>query len=306
MTTEITSGIESQSAHYECFEALPEEVLFKIFYHVVIVSKRPKALGTCAQVCRQWKAVSEDDRIWRTCAMISFNIRGRQFWKQSVGCVVKDPSHYRQPDGNPIPWKKVYKERLERRLLFSVTPKSKTGNPERDLLVPKTIDGAPTTINKIVELFSKKGVKLFIDEGFLKIYGDIPVEESYFIRMTLLLDCDTRNKMPSQRIRVIDQKGEGLYRLPKAIEHLVYMLLGPMDRNGYEQAFTQYVETMKDEWGERTLPVIGGGFRKMNSSEDAPYCFVIAPQQELDLEDSVMNDPEFLRSDIGAAAVREF
>ncbi|MGD0665100.1 MAG: F-box protein [Rhabdochlamydiaceae bacterium] len=315
MALVTNNGINSQMTYHEFDESCPDEVFLKIFYKVVIVSGDAKALGACAKVCTRWKRVSEDDRIWKICTMSSsFPIWGQLKWKIFARCNVKDASHYKDTERNPIPWKQVYKDHY-------LTAEKKKSEPfsdfsakkerpgvmlEFDILVPKTINGQPTTINKILEVYSKapRRVCPMISEAFLKVYGNIPVEESYFARITFMLDADTCKKWPAERIAVIQEKGKGLYRLPKAIEHLVFMLLAPELYNGYKKTLcTQYVETLTDAFG-RAVPVIGGAFQKI-SGPNGSYCFAISEDERFTLDDSSGNE-ELLNEAVGAGAVREF
>ena len=237
------------------------DVLYSIFLRLTSA----KDMRACFFTCKQWRAVIINpgyDALLKCVALEK--VLGKRVWEENVMVAVEKEPHFRI-GGHPIPWRDVCKLQREP----SPLKVHKGTMIEVDFLVPKTMDGIPTTMNRVNEVFAKAKKPIgcrTINPVILEKYGDIPLEESYFARITFTVDEDTRCQKPAERVKTIEKKGQGLYRLPQEIEHMIYSFLAHQvgAPYGYGQnrlTYTQCVETIKGDNGTE-YPVMSGGLKE--------------------------------------------
>jgi len=237
------------------------EVLYSIFLRLTSA----KDMRACSLTCKQWRAIiihPQYDALFKRIALEK--VLGKRVWEENVVEDVGEEPRYRI-GGHPIPWRDVCK--LQRKPSpFRVLEGTMI---EVDFLVPKTMDGIPTTMNRVIEVFAKAKKPIGcrnINPAILKKYGDIPIEESYLARITFTVDEDTRHQKPADRVNTIEKKGQGLYRLPQEVEHMIYSFLAhqvgaPYGYGEDRLTYTQCVETIEDNNGTET-PVMSGGLEE--------------------------------------------
>ena len=237
------------------------EVLYSIFLRLTSA----KDMRACSLTCKQWRAIiihPQYDALFKRIALEK--VLGKRVWEEHVVEDVGEEPRYRI-GGHPIPWRDVCK--LQRKPSpFRVLEGTMI---EVDFLVPKTMDGIPTTMNRVIEVFAKAKKPIgcrTINPVILEKYGDIPLEESYFARITFTVDEDTRVQEPADRVNTIEKKGQGLYRLPQEVEHMIYSFLAHQVGAPYgygldRVTYTQCVETIEENDGTE-YPVMSGGLEE--------------------------------------------
>jgi hypothetical protein len=225
---------------------------------LVIFSKltTAKEMGMCYLTCKEWKAViDEHDALWKPIALR--NALGENIWKESVYVNVGDVPCYRV-GGQPVPWKMVYAMHKSPSLFNAA---KRVEEMEIDFLVPATLDGQPTTIRRVLEVFTRARFPTqcaFFNSDFLAKYGDIPIGESYWARYTITVVEGTREQEPQVRVQTIHEKGQGLYRLPMIIEHMIFtfLLYQAGKKCGYGRSpltHSQTSETINDHGHEHPI-----------------------------------------------------
>jgi len=234
--------------------------------HVLARVTSVKDMGNCARVCKAWTSIIENNNdVWKVCALQK--VLGKSVWENFVGVDVGEQPCYRI-DGQPIPWREACKLQREPSLFEA----KKGPMIEVDVLVPATINGKPTTINRVVEVFahapSPVALNKYINSEVLEQHGETPVTESRIVRVTYTVDEETRRQEANRRVAIIVSKGKGFYEPIKAITHFIYTGLAKQvgAPYGYGQdpwTFTQYEETLKSEG--REWPLLGGGYQETTS-----------------------------------------
>jgi hypothetical protein len=287
----LLSGVSDSRSQIQDMqlEELPNDVLVRIFSQLM----RVEDMCACSRVCRQWNAViydSKADCVWKRCALQ--NLLGKQVWEEHVCDDVGQEPRYRIA-GQPVPWLEVCK--IQRAPSLFRTENGKM--VEVDILVPAIIDGQPTTINRVLEVFARANKPIgcrYIYPGFQEVYGDIPIEESYIARITFTVDEDTRGKEPDTRVSIIHKKGQGKYRPFMGIEHMIFIFLAHQVglKHGYGQdpwRYTQYIETL--EVNGKTYPMMGGGFEEPAPGAPVGLC---------------VGYSGYVNGDLGAGGLRKF
>lgn len=244
---------------------------------LVLSMQSIEGLGRCAQVCRRWRREIQDSErataLWRN--IVRSQALGKQVWNK-VAVVGDVPPYPVVPFdgmcGEQISWREVCK--------MHKNPSSYRGEegmvqmPEFDFLVPATINGKPTTINLVREVFANTRLPIICTcPKIFKKYGDIPIERAYWARHTWTVVDDTLGEDPAVREAQIREKGKGLYRLPRVIEMMVFQLLSYLAgiESGYGRApwaLTQCIES-KEKNGKE-VPVHSGGWK--NPVPGEPLC----------------------------------
>ncbi len=127
--------------------------------------------------------------------------------------------------------------------------------PEFDFLVPATINGQPTTINRVIEVFANARLPIGCDYFFSNMvekYGDIPVEKSYWARHTWT-------------VVQMHEKGKGINRVHKLIETIIFQFL--CCQVGIESGYGRVPFTLSQCLETHTVagkewPIYAGGFKK--------------------------------------------
>jgi len=238
---------------------LPKDVLCLIFTRVM--NDNNKDLGACARVCKAWNTLISNrlDIHWKDVALR--NALGKKVWEESIAGEVGDEPPFTIED-MPIRWKDLYLMRKSRSL-FS---QRSIEECEVDYLVPKTINGQPTTFNLIARVITTAGKPIRISDSdrtmmnlFINKYGDIPIEKSYWVRHTMTFVDGTRSQSdPQAREALIQKKGLGFYRLPKIIEKMIFVFLRFQTGNKGDGEATQCLETLAGWDGEFSLCVTYG------------------------------------------------
>jgi hypothetical protein len=235
------------------------DVLFVIFSKLTTAN----AMGGCYLTCKEWKAViDEHDVLWKPIALR--NALGENIWKESVNVNVGDVPCYRV-HGQPVLWKAVYAMHKSPSLFNAA---KRVEEMEIDFLVPATLGGQPTTIRRVLEVFTRVRLPTqctFFNSDFLAKYGDIPIGESYWARYTITVVEGTRKQEPQVRVQMIHEKGQGLYRLPMIIEHIIFtfLLYQAGKKCGYGRdplTLSQTIETINDHGHEHEHPIYAGAF----------------------------------------------
>ena len=244
---------------------LPYELWCKIFSYM-----QASDLGRCAQVCTAWKIVADDEGLWKQ--IVRSQVLGKKVWEEArVGDVGDEPEYrmaaFNGMDGEEIPWKEVCKMHKNPSSYLDQKNGRMIKMPEFDFLVPATIQGHATTIRHVIEVFANARLPIGfgIDPDTLDKYGDVPIKESYFARYTWTVLNETRGKDPDVLVVEINKKGQGLYRLPKIIEMMIFHFLSNQAgiESGYGRdiwTWSQCVET-KTIHG-RECPIYAGAFKK--------------------------------------------
>ena len=227
-------------------------------------------LNRCLLVCKKWKVVGDHENVWKKIACSQ--VLGKQVWEESrVGDVGEEPEYRIVPfngmDGEKISWKEVCKMHKYPSSYQDKENFRMTKMPEFDFLVPATIDGKPTTILLVMEVFAKARLPIecfHIRPDIEERYGDIPVEKSYFARHTWTVANDTREKKSDDKVVEINKKGQGLYRTAQIIEMMIFQFLSYQAgiESGYGQdpwTHSQCVETLMV--GGKEYPIYAGGFK---------------------------------------------
>ncbi len=259
----VLGWILSQATKKACVDPLklPSDVLYLIFSKLNI-----QDMGSCCLACKEWKAVIDEyDVIWKPNALR--NVLGKSLWQESVHVDVGDEPCYRI-DGRPLSWKEVCIMRKSR-FLFDQASRLKwvyhllgvnNKTVEIDFLVPATLNGVPTTIRRVLEVFARARLPTqyaYVNQEWLEKYGDDPIGESYWARCTLTVVDGTRNQQPEVRVQMIHEKGEGLYRLPRVIELTIFISL--LHQAGKEcgdgETFSQTIDTINIQGYENPVYV---------------------------------------------------
>ena len=139
--------------------------------------------------------------------------------------------------------------------------------PEFDFLVPKTINGQPTTIRRVIEVCKNARLPIgcYIFFSIVAKYGDVPVEKSYIARHTWTVVNGTRDQESTVKEAQIHEKGQGLYRVHKLIETMIFQFLCYQAgiESGYGQdpwTWSQCFETFPINGKE--YPIYAGAFKR--------------------------------------------
>ena len=261
---------KEQETSFDSSEKLPTEMWYIIFSNMNV-----SGLGRCAQVCKKWRVWADDERQWMR--IVRSQVLGKKVWEEArVGDVGDEPEYrmaaFNGMGGEVIPWKEVCKMHKYPSTYRDLSNKLvMTRMPEFDFLVPATINGLPTTINRVIEVFKHARLPIgcsYIDSSILARDGDVPIEESYFARLTWTVANDTRAKKPDVQIDEINKKEQGLYRLPKIIEMMIFQFLSYQEgiKSGYGNdppTWSQCIETLTiGMLGVKEAPFYAGGFKK--------------------------------------------
>ncbi len=232
---------------------LGEDVMLIIFSRLDITG-----VGRCAKVCRQWNEITKHDSIWKPRALK--NALGKRVWDNNIGTVEGEPRL--KIDGRELSWKEVCQ-------ILKAPCRFAPGRVEQNqtlLLIPKTINCQQFTINYFKTLLKKASKPTcfnFISPEIAAQIENIPIEESYLVLVTNTIVEGTRG-LPPQALRdLIDKRGEGQYRLPRAIEHIAFIILEYEDGRecGYGRnpmTFSRSIDTVEmQQWH---YSVIVGGF----------------------------------------------
>src|SRR3990167_8818963 len=154
MATSISNTIvfrEGLENSFAPWQELPEVPLLNILCKMTLSD-----LGRCAQVCRDWRVVSDDERLWKQ--IVRSQVLGKKVWEEArVGDVGEEPEYRMVPfngmDGEEIPWKEVCKMQKNPSSYLDRVNNRMIKMPEFDFLVPATINGRPTTIRHVIEVF---------------------------------------------------------------------------------------------------------------------------------------------------------
>ncbi len=215
-------------------------------------------VGRCARVCRQWNEITKDDSIWKPRALK--NALGKRVWDNNIGTVEGEPRL--KIDGRELSWKEAC-QILKAPCQFAL------GRVEQNqtlLLIPKTINGQQFTINyfkTLLEKASKPTRFAYITPETVAQLGNIPIEESYWVLATNTVVEGTRSQSLQAQRNLINKRGKGQYRLPRAIEHIAFIILGYEDGRepGYGRnptAYSRSIDTVKIQQCHR--PVVVGRF----------------------------------------------
>ncbi len=199
-------------------------------------------IAQCALVCKDWHVASNDQALWKRIVMSTGMVFGEGRWKAAGVNVPEEPTF--MSGGKPVAWKEVFKMGP-----FWNPYQSSMPVEEMQVLIPGMINGFPTTPKLLLDLFAKiltpKGYKIEINDEFLKTYGDIPVEKSYWIRHTIFYVSDGYANRTAG------------YRLPKCIEHLALAFLAHQTGILGSHVNTLYLEENGDKvqvWGRYAKP----------------------------------------------------
>ncbi len=198
---------------------LGEDVLWIIFSRLDITE-----VGRCARVCRQWNEITKCDSIWKPCALK--NALGKRVWDNNIGIVENEPRL--KIDGRELSWKEACQ-------IMKAPCQFAPGRVEQNqtlLLIPKTINCQQFTINyfrTLLEKASKPTCFNFISPQIAAQLGNIPIEESYWVLATNTVVEGTSGLEPQLQRVLINERGKGQYRSPRAIEHIAFIILGYED-----------------------------------------------------------------------------
>ena len=133
------------------------------------------------------------------------------------------------------------------------------------VLIPKTVNGKPFTLNLLQELIQNPKEKTATDFNFysqaVNELAETPIEKSYWILMTKDVIPGSRNETYDKQKQLVKEKGGDDYEPPRAIEAAASILMHyfKTDKHLYGQdpwTFTRCQETVTDDqW-----PVAIGGF----------------------------------------------
>jgi len=182
---------------------LPDDVVFEIFSHLKLSD-----LGKCCQLSKKWQKLASNGALRNRVVnrTIAF---GKDQWEKYFGDIGKEP---------PLP-KNIYK------ILNSPCPfwkGKKVFETHMLVLVPKTIDGKPLTLNKLGELVKKPkngGYATqyrYIWDEITKKHGDNPIDKSSWVLMTTDVIDGRAGKTRDAQLKIAP--GEKGYQAPKLLE----------------------------------------------------------------------------------------
>ena len=171
-------------------------------------------------------------------------------------------------------------------------PEKQVGDTHMLVLIPKTVNSKPFTLNLLQELIQYPKEKTatafnFYSRAVKEELGETSIENSYWVLMTKDVIPGSRNKIYCEQKQLVKEKGAGFYELPSAIEAAASILMDyfKTDEHLYGQApwtFTRCQEIVTQaQW-----PVAIGGFSR----------------EGLIVDDDCWGEGSFL----GMAAVRKF
>jgi hypothetical protein len=194
------------------------------------------------------------------------NVLGKWVWETYVALNIGEQPYYRV-GGRELTWREACQLQQQPSPFWT-----EERMIEIDFVVPKEIDGKPTTVRRVLEVFAHATKPVgcrYIDPKVLNKYGDIPVEESYIARITFSVEKGTRGRTPAKRIRKIAERGKGLYRPHKLIELMIAVFLahqvGKKMDYGPSWTYSQCEETIEE--GEEVHYVMAGGFEEPTSDK---------------------------------------
>lgn len=197
-------------------------------------------------VCKEWHVACNDQALWKRIVMRTGMVFGEGQWRAAGVTVSEEPTFMSL--GKPVAWKEVYKTGPFWSPYQSCMPVD-----EMQVLIPAMINGFPTTPQLLLQLFAKTlnpEACTFNDE-FLKTYGNIRVERSYWIRHTIFYVSDGYATRTAG------------YRLPKCIEHLALAFLAHQTGILNSHVNTLYLEELEENgrkvqvWGRYAKPTAG-------------------------------------------------
>ena len=147
-------------------------------------------------------------------------------------------------------------------------PRKQVGDTHMLVLIPKTVNSKPFTLNLLQELIQDPKEKTattfsFYSRAVKEELGETSIENSYWVLMTKDVIPGSRNKTYCEQKQLVQEKAADGYELPSAIEAAASILMDyfKTDEHLYGQdpwTFTRCQETVtENQW-----PVAIGGFSR--------------------------------------------
>ena len=153
------------------------------------------------------------------------------------------------------------------------------------VLIPKTVNGKPFTLNLLQELIKNPKEKTSTDFSYYsqavqQELGNTQVTKPYWVLMTKDVIPNSHSKTYEEQKQLVEQKKAEGYELPSALEAATSILLHyfKTDERTYGSdplTYTRCRETVKTQW-----PVAIGGFARgglaVNIHYNSHYCDGVA------------------------------
>lgn len=217
------------------FSMVPNEIAFKILSHL----RDLLSLRCCVLVNRKWHAVANNKDLWQT---IPINAFGTKQWLELLGADV----------GEEPPLSPAILKAIKSPCPFSNDEKIKVEETHMLLLIPKTINGKQLNLNTLAELVQLKFPKLGSDFGMYGLYGlsfeqyAANSDKSRWVLLTKDVLEGSRNKSYLEQQKLIQEKGQGKYQVPYALNIAVgvFMEYARSKTHLYGNTYTRCQETI--------------------------------------------------------------